>query len=75
MKDFEVRVLRYGNHAMYGFYVSKVYGMRGNEFLVYDPGEDTTIEGGFEWVDFTEIVDEQAPFPNAGEKVVTLFEE
>ena len=51
-----VRVTRHsGNSAKevfecwYGVYVSKVYAIDGDKFLVYDPG-DYQSEEGFDWV-------------------------
>jgi len=80
--DFKVVVQRYwcneiGCSSYDGFFISKVYAIDGNEFLVYDDGDyssEPDIPGGFTWVDFTETV----PDINNEERVilkVQLYEE
>ena len=88
-----VKVIRHsewgnGSKAFYGFFVSKVYAIRGNEFLVYDDGENSCLDidndggtdEGFCWVDFTERVEDITAkrCRNSGEfpiiPVVTLTE-
>lgn len=63
MKDFFVTVLRYAEHAdgsasLFGEYISKVYDIKDNMFLVYDGGSDTIPEQGFRWVDFRDCTNE-----------------
>lgn len=57
--DFRVKVTRYHEekgHPVYsGIYVSKVYAIDGNSFLVWDPG-DWLEPCGFTWVNFTEMM-------------------
>lgn len=57
MIEFTVKVTRYYEgrlHRCYdGFFFSKVYAIKKNEFLVYDPGDDNN-DAGFRWVDFTQ---------------------
>lgn len=58
--DFEVIVTRYYDHGLSqcwnGMFISKVYAIRGNEFLVYDGGDMLDNPQGFMWVDFTEMI-------------------
>ena len=66
MPDFKVRVHRYWedsyNRRGYdGWFESKVYAIRGNEFLVYDNGDRSACASeygaqGFCWYDFTETM-------------------
>jgi len=59
--DFEVLVTRYydGKYPSWnGMFISKVYAVRGNEFLVYDGGDMLDSPQGFMWVDFTEMIPE-----------------
>lgn len=58
--EFMVKVVRYcecedGTRIWGGWFISKVFAIRDYEFLVYDEG-DEDIAGGFEWVDFTEMI-------------------
>lgn len=67
-KDFVVKVNRYwddenGNQGWNGWFYSKVFAIKGNQFLVYDDGmldafngEDDYCEAGYMWVDFTETI-------------------
>ena len=57
--DFEVLVTRFydGEYPSWeGMFISKVYAIRGNEFLVYDGGDMIDNPQGFEWVDFTKMI-------------------
>lgn len=62
--DFEVIVTRYHENCYKdgiipcwnGRFLSKVYAIRGNEFLVYDGGELLDNPQGFLWVDFTVMI-------------------
>ena len=60
---FSVKVRRYCCHCEMeiwdGWYISKVYAIKGNEFLVFDNGMNSERPGdcsGFEWVDYTEVL-------------------
>lgn len=76
-----VKVTRYwgsgASHGHDGYFVSKVYAIEGDKFLVYDNGEgraDHLEAHGFEWVDFTEVM----PDPDDAGKalpVVDLWED
>ena len=64
--------------SWHGRYVSKVYAIDRDRFLVYDPGNGDYIGEGFEWVDFTRLMvpccsyfDEETKL----ERIVKLFEE
>ena len=59
-ESFEVHVTRHsknedGTESYFGMFVSKVYAINGNSFLVYDPGEWDVL-ARFVWVDFTELM-------------------
>lgn len=57
--NFEVLVTRYHDgisRCWNGMFISKVYAIRGNEFLVYDGGDMLDSPKGFMWVDFTEMI-------------------
>lgn len=75
MKGFLVRVIRYSGYdglseSCFGMFVSKVYAIKDNMFLVYDPGDDDTSEG-FRWVDFRECTSEILGY----KPIVTLVRE
>lgn len=58
--DFRVKVREFsesetGGKKYYGEYISKVYAINEDHFLVWDPG-DYEAPGGFTWVDFTETI-------------------
>ena len=79
--NFKVKVIRYsesgGCRSYNGCFISDVYAIDGNNFLVYDDEN-----GFFEWVDFTEMYPdsdhaspESPPWENNGlAAVVTLWE-
>lgn len=71
MIEFSVLVHRYWADSMSelwdGDFVSKVYAIKGNKFLVYDD------EAGFIWVDYTETIPECGNVENRIRKV-ELFE-
>lgn len=88
MNDFYVKVHRfYQDDTMverYGWFISKVYAIRKNKFLVYDNGEnDESCKDfskivhrpvGFTWVDFTETIRVPDSFMSY-ELSVELFDE
>jgi len=77
MSSFKVRIVRHykdqSSEMYYGVYVSDVYAINGNSFLVYDPGE-CDCPPGFTWVDFTETMT-SLENKDKIEPVVTLYEE
>lgn len=79
-KPFKVVVQRYhkDNYSeLYnGFFISEVYAIKENQFLVYDDGDySADLEPfGFMWVDFTEYIPD---LENQDKQIlkVTLYEE
>lgn len=75
--NFKVKVIRYGesggSRSYDGWFISDVYAIDGNNFLVYDDEN-----GFFEWVDFTVMYPESdlksEPWENGLAAVVTLWE-
>lgn len=68
MTELVVQVTRHEGYKKTGSYVSKVYSIRGSEFLTYDPGSKT-VPPHFEWVDMTELVKADDDMRYAVEKV------
>lgn len=77
MLPFKVSVVRHskcGKFESYnGIFISKVYAINDDSFLVYDPGE-ADIKPGFEWVNFNETMTSLNNKEEV-EPVVTLYEE
>jgi hypothetical protein len=78
MLPFKVSVTRYykDNSSMEhynGIFISKVYAINNDSFLVYDPG-DYNCPAGFVWVDFNEVMTSLNNKEEV-EPVVTLYEE
>lgn len=88
ISNFKVKVYRYwkddsGCEGHDGFFISRVFAVNENKFLVYDNGEfsacffddeEDSAPDGFVWVDFTELIPDS---PN-GDKMklkVELIEE
>lgn len=67
--DFSVKVHRYCRHCEMeiwdGWYISKVYAIKGDEFLVFDNGMNSERPGdynGFEWVNYKKILPTEDDF-------------
>ena len=74
IKDFRVRVTR--TPEGFGRYVSKVFAIKEDMFLVYDFGDNygtnEELPAHFEWVDMNEKISKH---PNGYEYRVELIEE
>lgn len=80
----KVKVTRYseddaGGCVYDGVFLSKVYAIDGNRFLVWDSGDCRGVPPGFCWVDFTETMEpltkQDDPWePRFREPVVELWE-
>ena len=77
MLPFKVSVVRHSKHEKFesynGIFISKVYAINDDSFLVYDPGE-VDIEPGFKWVNFNETMT-SLDNKEEVEPIVTLYEE
>ena len=77
MLPFKVSVVRHSKHGKFesynGIFISKVYAINDDLFLVYDPGE-ADIEPGFKWINFNETMTSLNNKEEV-EPVVTLYEE